>query len=103
MDEKSLLVSCNCGCSILRFTKYDDGIVIDHYESSFYSHQQPVWTAIRKYLKRIWKAITGRDFWFYDIIMDVEETEKFHKNINEFFSDNGIDLWLQGPESKTNL
>ena len=88
MEEKSLLVSCDCGCSILRFTKYDDGIIIDHYETSFYSHQRPIRSAIKNYFKRLWKALVGKDFYLYDIVLNPDEAKKFYKDLQEFFEDN---------------
>lgn len=87
MENKELMIPCNCGCSILKFETFDDELFISHYESTFYSHQRPIRTAISDYFKRLWKAIVGKDFWFFDIVLNPDEVKKFNQDLVQFLKE----------------
>lgn len=67
--EQTIMIECGCGCSAIKIVQWlDDGIVfIGHEENNFYSRQQPIRTAIKRYLKRLWCAIKGKEYQFFDI------------------------------------
>jgi len=54
-------------------------VIISHNVPSFYAYQQP----IRKYFKRmfemIWCAITGKEFSFFEVVIDTDKLAKFKK------------------------
>jgi hypothetical protein len=68
-DVRKIFVECDCGCGAITISQWkDDGIVcIGYSEDAFGSHQQPVRTATKKYLKRLWCALLGKDYLFFDV------------------------------------
>ena len=84
--DKEILVRCDCGCSFLDFVYYSDEneMIISHYESSFYAQQQPVWTVIKNRIRRIWNALLGKEYRFYEIVLYGEGFKKFKNDMKDF-------------------
>jgi hypothetical protein len=89
-DSKKFFVQCNDYCGIISFEKDDEDNVlyIQHYESSFYSHQSASKDAFRAYFSRIWKAIKGKDYSFFDIVLMGKDVDKFYEDMKNFIDNN---------------
>jgi hypothetical protein len=89
-DNKKLLVPCHDYCGIVAFERDEDDntLYIQHYESSFYSHQSAGWTALKSYFSRIWKAIKGKDYSFFDIVLMGKDVDKFYEDMKNFIDNN---------------
>ena len=69
----SKIVSCVCGCHLVKFEKWtdDEGAWMMIYENSFYSKQGGRFMA---YLKRLWSAIRGKEYLLCEISMSDDDT-----------------------------
>ena len=90
IKDKKFLIECTCGCSVLSIAKWSDGVfpdeyIISLYSSTFYEKQNPIWYNIKDRLKHIWCAITGKEYYFYDIVVDMDRLEEFKKFVNDPF------------------
>jgi hypothetical protein len=88
MEDKKVLVECDCGCGILKFQNLPDDdieeIFISYYEDGFYSHQLKLWDGIRNYFSRLYKALIGKDYFLYELILHGDNLNKFKKDMEEF-------------------
>ena len=70
-NTQSIVVACDCTCSSMVISQWlgENGgdVSIMFYEHAFGSHQRPIRTAIKSYLKRLWCAIVGKDYMFFDL------------------------------------
>lgn len=89
MKEKKVIVECECGCSILKFVKDEDGyIYIENYSSLFYERQESAFLILKKKLKFIWFILIGKEFSLYDLVITgKEDIDNFKKQMNEFLLD----------------
>ena len=74
-----ILVECNnCGCGAVGF--YIDNefgeILLSYYAHSFYEKQSLLKTRIKRALKMIWCAITGKEYLFFEICLSPEDAKK---------------------------
>ena len=67
---------CSCGCGELHFTQWkDDGM-------AFISYVIPAWhasgyTGFKNALKIIWSIIRGKQYYFYEIV--IEDNDTLHR------------------------
>ena len=67
------ICECSCGCSELQFDQWkDDGI-------SFISLVVPAWhasgyTGFKNALKIIWTVLRGKQYYFYEIVIEDNDT-----------------------------
>lgn len=89
MKEKRVIVECECGCSVLRFVKDEDGyIYVESYSSLFYERQESAFSILKKKLKFIWFILIGKEFSLYDLVITgKEDVDNFKKQMNEFLLD----------------
>ena len=89
IKDKTFTFRCGClgACSFLSFTKWEEdgfeSFTIEHYTSTFYAEQNPIWSNIKERLKLIWCAITGKKFYFYDLVVNKEDIESFKEFVNK--------------------
>ena len=81
-EEKRFDLECECGCSRLSITRYnfgddDKSISLSHFMRSWDANAYPIRQGFRQMFKMIWCAITGRKFYFYELIIEEEELQKF--------------------------
>jgi len=82
---KEFLLPCDCGCSVLGFTYWeddDDALFFSHYESSHTFMQRTIRTRIGKYFKRIWCAIVGKEYLFYEVSVAKDDLVRFKEYVN---------------------
>jgi hypothetical protein len=80
--EKRFELECDCGCSRFSITRYDfgiddDSISLSHYMRSWDAKAHPVRKGFSQMFKMIWCAITGKEYYFYDVVIDENELQKF--------------------------
>jgi len=84
MDK--FVYECSCGCGELQFKQWkDDGI-------AFISYVIPAWyasgyTGFRNALEIIWSVLRGKQYYFYEIVLEDNETlhrfKEFVANMDE--------------------
>jgi hypothetical protein len=78
--EDELIVTCKCGCGEgLHWqagTWDDEGeeYYISLVESSWYDKQD---SRLKSYIKRLWKALRGKEYHFTELILKKDDVEEF--------------------------
>ncbi len=72
---------CSCGCGVLEFSQWkDDGIAFISYNiPAFYAWQYGTWDRIKRSVKIIWNILLGREYVFYEIVIEDNKTLKEFK------------------------
>ena len=89
-DKKELITTCNCGCDEgIRIKIYpednDTYSFMTYLKGHFYSEQDRTLLRVLFWkLKRIWKILIGKDFYYSEIIMTKYEYKEFKGYINQF-------------------
>ena len=68
---------CKCGCGngvLLKFDKDDEDLSLQLVSDNFYAYQK---CKFLEKLKRIWYIIIGKEYCYFDLLMDKEETKEF--------------------------
>ncbi len=86
-DGKDALVDCSCGCSEglrINVKGDDDGFFwISYISGNFYKEQDMTgWRVFVKKLKKIWRIIRNKDFYYSEIALTKGEFEEFREYIN---------------------
>lgn len=81
------IVNCNCGCSDgmeFKFTSDDEinQYYIDLIASKFYTEQNTGWARFKWTVKKIWKIVRGKDFYYSEIILNEERWNEFKTAVN---------------------
>lgn len=79
MESQEYVKFCKCGCSngvVLRFNKDEEDISISLVSDNFYLQQKNK-MSIKEKIKRIWHIITGKEYSYFDILIDKDEIEEF--------------------------
>ena len=88
-DKKDLIVTCKCGCGAVHLTVcHEDDEEDFAYQcfmsNDFYAEQYGVFGKFVCKLKKIWKIIRNKDYYYADVIMSKEDFEQFKKYVNQF-------------------
>lgn len=76
MKTHKLLLDCDhCGCSVIKIEtdfKPDDepAFILSYYGATFYEKQAPIKTRIRRAIEMIWCAIAGKEYQFFEIVLN---------------------------------
>ena len=84
MADKTFNLECDGLDESLTFSFWDDEddvIILEHNIMSFYAHQRPIRTYFERMFKMIWCALSGKEYRFFEIIIDKEKLEEFKKFI----------------------
>lgn len=79
MENQEYTKFCKCGCDngiILRFDKDEEDLFISLVSDNFYLQQKNK-MSIKEKAKRIWYIIMGREYSYFDILIDKSEIEDF--------------------------
>jgi hypothetical protein len=85
MDEyDGIEIICECAgrCGILNFEKFDDDeemIAIQYFLPAHY-HTTISW---KESLKIIWALLRGKQYYFYDIILNKQQIEKLRRYLDK--------------------
>ena len=88
-DKKDLIVTCKCGCGAVHLT-IDTEDDADYYayqcfmKSNFYDEQYGMFGRLMDKLKKIWKIIRNKDYYYSDVVMNKQDFEQFKEYINQF-------------------
>lgn len=77
---------CSCGCATLDFSQWkDDGVAFISYNiPAFNAYQNGTWDNIKRRAKIIWNVLFGKEYRFYEIVIeDNEKLKEFKKFVSE--------------------
>ena len=78
-DHQSVFVNCSCGCGEgleIRLNKYsqeEGDICISMVESKWYSEQIGGWAHLKKKVKRLWRLVCNKDYYYSELILKNEQ------------------------------
>lgn len=82
-DNKQMVITCDCGCDegirVEINEDFGDYCYITYISGNFYKEQANLLDKIKK----IWKIIRNKDFYYSEICMSREDFEDYKKWINE--------------------
>jgi len=89
-EEKEIcqaIATCNCGCSILKVTRYDwmDGSTdygISLFKETFYTAQDTPFSIFLKRIKNAWFTLIGKEYQLFDIALNTKSFREFRNNVN---------------------
>jgi hypothetical protein len=69
-------VDCDCMCGQLQFSQFkDDGIALISYNiPAFDAYQNGTWEIIKRRAKIIWNVLLGKDYRFYEVLIEDNKT-----------------------------
>jgi hypothetical protein len=80
MITKKFNLDCMAYDENLSFAFDDDNtLFISHSIRTFYAFQRPFLFTLYRKFKMIWAAITGKEYAFYEIVIDAEQLQDFKK------------------------
>lgn len=81
--NKYIDIPCSCRHSILHLERdEDDGtLYLMIYEHMFGSKQMTAFYLIQERLKNAWKALRGKNYYLFDIMIRPDESEEFIQKI----------------------
>ena len=77
---------CSCGCGELQFSQWkDDGVAFISYNiPAFFAYQHGTWDNIKRRAKIIWNVLLGKEYRFYEIVIEDNKTlNEFKKFVSE--------------------
>lgn len=80
MKENEYVTFCKCGCNdgvVLKFDTEDDELSLQFVSDNFYMIQKKGKMSFREKMKRIWYIIIGKEYCYFDILIDKDELQKF--------------------------
>ena len=87
--DKVIKVDCGCGCSSIEISQWRDRegyaeVFISHKIQSWTSHQSPWWYHFKDCVKIIWNVIRGKEYYFYEVVLDnKKQISDFKKAVAE--------------------
>ena len=97
MDQEKITkfnYECGCGCGELVFEQWkDDGVAFISYNiPAHYAYQNGTWNNIKRTAKLIWSVITGKEYRFYEIVIEDNKTlQDFKRFVSEMREIDAID------------
>lgn len=80
MKENEFVTFCNCGCGngiILKADNEDEEVSLQIVSDTFYIMQDKGKMSLREKIKRIWYIIIGKEYCYFDILIDKDELQEF--------------------------
>lgn len=89
--KNTIFVTCKCGCDdgvIIRIDdenkEYDHYAIMTYINANWYRDQRGAFGVLKWKLKKIWKIITNKDYYYSDIVMTKEDFQNFKEYVNQF-------------------
>jgi len=82
MKENEFVTFCKCGCGngiVLKADNEDEEVSLQIVSDNFYSMQNKGKMSIKEKLKRIWYIIKGKEYCYFDILIEKDELQEFKK------------------------
>lgn len=80
MKENEFVTFCNCGCGngiVLKADNEDEEVSLQIVSDTFYIMQDKGKISLREKIKRIWYIIIGKEYCYFDILIDKDELQEF--------------------------
>lgn len=80
MNENEYVSFCKCGCGngvVFKFDNEDDELSMQLVSDNFYFRQSKGKMSFKEKMKRIWYIITGKEYCYFDILIDKDELQGF--------------------------
>lgn len=80
MNENKYVTFCKCGCQegiVLKADNDDHELSLQLVSDNFYLMQNKGKMSLKEKLKRIWFIIRGKEYCYFDILIDEEELQEF--------------------------
>ena len=71
-------VDCGCGCSTIEISQWKSNegceeVNLAHKIRSFNSYYKPSWRKFVRTIKMIWCILSGKEYYFFDIVLTTKE------------------------------
>ena len=86
IKRKEIYIECHCGLEVLRLTVYTDEpefTYIELLESKFSTGQDTVLVIVKRYLRRLWSAIAGKEYFLWEVIMTKDDAKRLLEYLGE--------------------
>lgn len=80
MKENEFITFCKCGCGngiVLKADNEDEEVSLQIVSDNFYSMQNKGKMSIKEKIKRIWCIIKGKEYCYFDILIEKDELQEF--------------------------
>lgn len=80
MKENEFVTFCNCECGngiVLKADNEDEEVSLQIVSDTFYIMQDKGKMSLREKIKRIWYIIIGKEYCYFDILIDKDELQEF--------------------------
>lgn len=80
MKQNEHVTFCKCGCGngvVLKFDNEDNEFSLQLVSDSFYFRQDKGKMSFKEKCKRIWYIIRGKEYCYFDILIDKNELQEF--------------------------
>lgn len=80
MKNNEYATFCKCGCGngiVLKFDNADDELSMQLVSDNYYSIQNKGKMSLKEKLQRIWYIIMGKEYCYFDILIDKDELQEF--------------------------
>lgn len=80
MKKNEDVTFCKCGCRngiVLKADIEDDNLSLQIVSDNFYIMQNKGKMSLKEKIKRIWYIITGKEYCYFDILVDKDELQEF--------------------------
>lgn len=86
MKGNEFIAFCNCGCGngvVLKFDNEDDELSMQLVSDNFYFMQNKGKMSLKEKIKRIWYIIKGKEYCYFDILIDKKELQEFKEFVEK--------------------
>lgn len=86
MKANEFVAFCNCGCGngvVLKFDNEDNELSVQLVSDNHYTMQNKGNMSLKEKMKRIWDIITGKEYCYFDILIDKNELHDFKKFVEK--------------------
>lgn len=85
MKENEYVTFCKCGCRngiVLKADSEDDDLSLQIVSDNFYIMQNRGKMSLKEKIKRIWYIIKGKEYCYFDILIDKNELQEFKEFVS---------------------
>lgn len=85
MKKNEYVTFCKCGCRngiVLKANREDDDLSLQIVSDNFYIMQNKGKMSLKEKIKRIWYIIKGKEYCYFDILIDKNELQEFKEFVS---------------------
>ena len=86
MKENEFVTFCKCGCGngiVLKADNEDGEVSLQIVSDYFYLMQNKGKMSIKEKIKRIWCIIKGKEYCYFDIVIEKDELQEFKEFVEK--------------------